>query len=96
MDFYSSRRVGARLGFKSLWSMMSLIFLLKIVWKLGGLAEVFVTKIQRMSRDQSVDKSERCEIYSSIQHLLLNDTFPCELLAKSRVANFSYNVLYAI
>ena len=80
VNFSWSCRVGARLGFKSFWSMISLIFVIKNLAEIGWIGWGICSKIQRMARYQSVvDKPERCEICSKIQHLLLNDTFPCEL-----------------
>ena len=83
VDFSWSRRVGARLGFKSFWSVISLFLflMLKILQKFWWIGWGICSKIQKLVNDQNVDKPEWCEICSSIQHLLLNDTFPCELLA---------------
>ena len=87
VDFSWSRRVGARQGFKSIWSVISW-FLFSNVENFKELRYLFQNS-NNGKRSKCRYKPERCEICSSIQHLLLNDTFPCELLAESRVANFS-------
>ena len=81
VDFSWSRRVGARLGFKSFWSMISWFFflVLKILRKLEVWGWGICSKIQIMARDQSVDISQ-----SDVKSALASNT--CFLMTHSRVS----------
>ena len=81
VDFSWSRRVGARLGFKSFWSMISWFFflMLKILRKLEVWGWGICSKIQIMARDQSVDISQ-----SDVKSALASNT--CFLMTHSRVS----------
>ena len=76
VDFSWSRRVGARLGFKSFWSMISWFFSnVENFKEIGWIGWGICSKIQIMARDQSSQ--------SDVKSALASNT--CFLMTHSRV-----------
>ena len=81
VDFSWSRRVGARLGFKSIWSVISWFLFSNVenFKEIGWIGWGICSKIQIMARDQSVDISQ-----SDVKSALASNT--CFLMTHSRVS----------